>query len=41
MQYNNIDIFNLHFYSASPYFVFSLYQKFLLCCGSDFDFNEV
>ena len=42
MQYNNIDIFTPHFYSASPYFVFSLYQKFLLCCcGSAFDFNEV
>ena len=26
---------------GSPYFVFSLYQKFLLCCSSDFDFNEV
>ena len=41
MQYNNIDIFTLCTDFASPYFVFSLYQKFLLCCGSDFDFNEV
>ena len=36
-----ISIFLLCTDFASPYFVFSLYQKFLLCCGSDFDFNEV